>query len=65
MICIMVGRDLARFPGEEFGAENVRFLFRVIDKYIVRVPEWGEEVSAAALACFGKAPDILGINRFV
>jgi hypothetical protein len=65
MVSIMMNRDLARFPWEELGAEDVRFLFRVIDKYVVCVSEWGEEVSAAALACFGKAPDILGVNRLV
>ena len=65
MIHTMVGQGLARFLWEEFCAENVHFLFRVVDEYIVGVPERGKKVSVAALACFGKAPDILGVNRFV
>jgi hypothetical protein len=57
--------NLARFPWEELRAENVRFLFRVIYKHVVSISKWGKKVSAAALACFGQAPDILGINRLI
>jgi hypothetical protein len=65
VIRVVMGQNLARFPWEELQAENVHFLFRVVDEYIVGVPERGKKVSVAALACFGKAPDILGVNRFV
>jgi len=65
MICIVMDRNLARFPWKELRAENVRFQFQVIDEYVVGVPEQGEEVSAVALVCFGKAPDVLGINCLV
>jgi hypothetical protein len=65
MIRVVMGRDMARFPGEELRAENVRFLFRVIYKHVVGVPKWRKKISAAAFACFGKAPDILGVNRLV
>jgi hypothetical protein len=45
--------------------EDVCFLFRVVDKYIVSVPKRGKKVSATTLASFGEAPDILGVNRLI